>query len=129
MLLCILGCAGSKTVEQPNGSAAASGAIIIRNAQISGSVLEALRTNIPSVRISTPTGECPRIIFRGDLSGVMRRDPSVYVDKTLMGDTCILNSILAQDVDYIEVYPSGQTADATIRRNPAGVIVIYRRKE
>lgn len=129
MLLSILGCASAQSAEQPTSSSAGNNAIVIRNAQISGSVLEALRTHIPSVRITTPTGECPRIIFRGDLSGIVRRDPSIYVDKTLMGDTCILNSILAQDVDYIEVYPSGQVADAAIRRNPAGVIVIYRRKE
>ena len=127
-ILLVAGCAGSRAAD-PATQAGNTNAIVIRNAQMSGSVLESIRTNVPTVRITIAPGECPRIRFRGDLSAVQRRDPSIYIDKTLMGDTCILNSVLAQDVDYMEIYPSGLVADGAMQRNPAGVIVIYRRKE
>ena len=123
----MLGCASRS--GDPTNHAGNTNAIVIRNAQMTGTVLQSLRTHVPAVRIIANTGECPRIIFRGDLSALQRRDPSIYVDKTLMGDTCILNTILAQEIDYIEVYPSGHVSDGTIRRNPAGVILIYRRTE
>jgi hypothetical protein len=96
---------------------------------MNGTLLDAIRTNVPATRIGSEPGECPRIMFRGDLSALQRRDPSIYIDKTLMADTCILNSILAQDVDSMQVYPSGLVSDGTMQRNPAGVIVIYRRQE
>ena len=128
LLLLAGGCA-STTADNPATKAGNTNAIVIRNAAISGSVLEAIRTHVPAARITTDRSQCPRIVFRGELSALQRRDPSVYIDRTLMGDTCILNSILAQDVDYLEVYPSGLVSDGTIQRNPAGVIIIYRRKE
>ncbi len=127
-LLLLAGCAGT-TADNPATKAGNTNAIVIRNAQISGSALEAIRTHVPAARIITERGQCPLIIFRGEMSALQRRDPSVYVDRTLLGDTCILSSILAQDIDYIEVYPSGLVRDGTIQRNPAGVILIYRRKE
>ena len=127
-MLLTLGCAGSRAAD-PADNAGNTNAIVVRNVQMTGSVLEAIRTHVPATRITSAPGECPRIMFRGDLSALQRRDPSIYIDKTRMADTCILNSILAQDVDYMEIYPSGLVADGTIQRNPAGVIIIYRRKE
>lgn len=103
-------------------------AIVIRSNEISGSALQAIRTRIPSVRISTD-GPCPRITFRGNLSLNNPRDPTVYIDGTLVADTCALTMVTGADVDRIEVYPSGDTPDATLQRNPAGVIIVYRRRE
>jgi hypothetical protein len=101
---------------------------VIPSSEISGNVLQAIRTRIPAARIST-AGMCPRIEFRGARSMTNQPDPSVYVDGTLMGDTCALTAVSGGDVDRVEVYPSGETPHATVRRNPSGVILIFRRRE
>ena len=55
--------------------------------------------------------------------------PTVYIDGTLLSDTCALTSVSPNDLDRVEVYTSGDTPYATIRRNPAGVIIVYRKRE
>jgi hypothetical protein len=129
MVICCLAaaCSGQKAGDsepQPH----ASGATIIRSTEISGSVLQALRTKIPSVRISTATG-CPQIAFRGSLSASNQPQPTVYINGTLLADTCALTTVSANEIERIEVYTSGQTPYANIRRNPAGVIIVYQKRE
>lgn len=102
--------------------------MVIPSSDITGSALQAIRTRIPAARISNAE-TCPRIAFRGDRSFSNQPDPSVYIDGTLMGDTCSLNAISGNDIDRIEVYPSGDTPHAAVRRNPSGVILIFRRRE
>ena len=130
MFCCMLAaCAGSKSAtETSTASPSNSSGIVIRGSEVSGTVLNALRTRIPSIRI-TSTGNCPRVAFRGALSVSNQPDPSIYVDGTLMSDMCVLTSINGQDVDRIEVYASGDTPYPTIRRNASGVILIFRRKD
>ena len=128
IVCCMLaGCAGSKTVDD-NGSPTNSSGTTIRGSEMAGNILNALRTRIPSIRV-TATDACPRIAFRGALSMSNQPNPSIYVDGTLMGDSCVLTSINGQDVDRVEVFPSGDTPYATIRRNASGIILIFRRKE
>jgi hypothetical protein len=121
-------CAGTSKsagdARQPGGNAT-----VIRSSEMTGSVLHTLRTRIPSIRISTEGQRCPAIRFRGDLSLHNQPEPSVYIDGGLVGDTCALEHIAAHDVDRIEVYPSGDTPYSEIRRNPAGLILIFRRQE
>jgi hypothetical protein len=126
----LLACASAKTDSgnAPEDSAIGAGAIVIRGDEVSGSALQMLRTRIPSARIST-SGQCPRIIFRGDLSAVNRVDPSLYIDGTLMADTCVLNSLFSPEIDRIEVYPNGQSPYPELRYNPAGAVLIFRRKQ
>ena len=131
MICCVLaGCASSKsaTDNNPEGSPTNSSGVVIRGSDMAGNVLNAMRTRIPSIRI-TATGSCPRVAFRGSLSVSNQPDPSIYVDGTLVGDTCVLTSINGQDVDRVEVFPSGDTPYPTIRRNASGIILIFRRKE
>src|SRR5688500_6446563 len=100
-LLCcvLLGCGGQQAGTGSAGEPTRPG-VVIRGTEMSGSVISALQTRMPSARINT-SGQCPRIIFRGDLSARTPVNPSVYVDGTLMGDTCVLNSIYAQDVERV----------------------------
>ena len=122
-------CAGTKTAtDTSNASPSNSSGIVIRGSEMSGNVLNALRTRIPSIRV-TSTGDCPRVAFRGALSVSNQPDPSIYVDGTLMSDMCVLTSVNGQDVDRVEVFSSGDTPYPTIRRNASGVILIFRRKE
>jgi hypothetical protein len=130
LLLCcvLIGCAGQRTGTDKANEAATRPGLVMRGTEMSGSVINALQTRMPSARINT-RGPCPQIVFRGDLSARNPTNPSVYVDGTLMGDTCVLNSIYAQDVDRVEIYSNGNTPYSTIQRNASGVILIFRRRE
>jgi hypothetical protein len=111
--------------EEPSNA----NAIVIRSGDMSGTILQTLRTRIPSIRISTDGERCPVIMFRGNLSMRNQPAPSIYIDGTLTADSCVLDHVAGHDVDRIEVYPSGDTPHSQIRRNASGVILIYRRRE
>ncbi|HEX6559949.1 MAG TPA: hypothetical protein VF021_10815 [Longimicrobiales bacterium] len=130
LVLCGLigACAGAPSGAKPSEPADGS-ATVIRGSEFSGTVLEGLRTRYPAARISTEGSVCPRIMFRGQRSLQFQGNPGVYVDGTLMSDTCVLTQITSLDVDFIEVYPSGITSRATVQRNPFGLILVFRRKE
>ena len=128
LALMLAACSGTAAREQLQSSGSRD-AIVIRGDQMSGTVLQAIAINVPAARITTPSGQCPRIIFRGNVSMHNQPNPSIYIDGTQMADTCILNTLSSHDIERVEVYPSGNSPDATIRRNPAGVIAIYRRRE
>lgn len=125
LLPLVLGCsanpASTHSPELPDGSA-----IIVHGSEFSGSVLDALHSRVPSARVSQqPTG-CPTIMFRGARSIRNQRNPSVYVDGTLMLDTCILQQISSTDVDRIEVYANGMVSRANVQPDPFGIIMVYR---
>lgn len=131
LTLCVAAssCASTRTPEnQPRDDERSrdASAIVVRGSEIAGSLLDGLRTRVPMMTVSTPTGECPRIVFRGPRSMRNQGNPSVYVDGTLMRDTCVLYQISATDIDYVEVYPSGITSHAGVQRNPFGLILVYR---
>jgi hypothetical protein len=96
---------------------------------MTGTILNTLRSRIPSMRVSVdPASRCPLIAFRGDLSARNQAQPSIYVDGTLTADTCVLDMVPGHDVERIEVYTSGDTPHSEIRRNSSGVILIFRRQ-
>jgi hypothetical protein len=122
----LFGCARARgtqeVVERPRDSSA----IVVRGSELSGNLLEGLRSRIPTMTVTTPSGECPRIVFRGPRSIRNQGNPTVYVDGTLMRDTCVLYQISATDIDYVEVYPSGISSHPGVQRNPFGLILVYR---
>jgi hypothetical protein len=122
----LAGCASGQTQQTNREPTGDGSAIVVRGSEIAGNLLEGLRTRIPAMRVSTPTGECPRIVFRGPRSIRNQGNPSVYVDGTLMRDTCVLAQISASDVDHVEVYPSGISSRVDVQRNPFGLILVYR---
>jgi hypothetical protein len=79
--------------------------------------------------ISEGGGQCPRIQFRGQSSIQNEPQPSIYVDGTLMLDTCIITQMSSMEIDFIEVYPSGFSSRPGVQRNPGGVIYIQRVRE
>ncbi|HEX6066610.1 MAG TPA: hypothetical protein VFZ04_20390, partial [Longimicrobiales bacterium] len=103
-------------------------AIVIQGTDVTGTILNTLRTRIPSMRVVSDGGRCPRIAFRGDVSARNQTPPSIYVDGTLTADTCVLDIVPGHEVERIEVYTSGDTPHSEIRRNSSGVILIYRRR-
>lgn len=106
----------------------ASGAQIIRGSDLSGTVLDGLRGRVAGMTVTTRPGECPLITLRGPRSSSARSNPSIYVDGTLMRDTCILAQIPSIDVDYVEVYAGGSSGRAGIGRNPYGLILVFRHR-
>jgi hypothetical protein len=130
LLLCgssIAACSGATPPRV--GSTHDGSAIIVRGSELgAGSLLESLRTRVPTMTVATRQGECPRILFRGPRSLRMAGNPGVYVDGTLMLDTCVLTQISASDIESVEVYPSGNTTRPGIRRNGNGLILVFRRR-
>jgi hypothetical protein len=127
LVLCTLtvACGASR----PAGGADAApdrSAVVIRGADMTGNLLDALSTRMPNMRVRREGTRCPGIVFRGQRSSVQQGNPSVYVDGTLMADTCILLLIAASDVDYVEVFPSGIASGTGSQRNPFGAILVHR---
>ncbi|MSR06652.1 MAG: hypothetical protein EXR93_06245 [Gemmatimonadetes bacterium] len=99
---------------------------MVRGSDLNGNLLDALRMRVPAMVVSNTTGGCPRIVFRGQRSMGSQGSPSVYVDGTLMGDTCGLSQIQAAEVDHVEIYSSGNASQPGVQRNPNGLILIFR---
>jgi hypothetical protein len=124
-----VGCAsGGQTSPQPSEATPDKGAIVVKGSDMSGNLLDGLRYRVPSMRVSMPPNECPRILFRGIRSIRNQANPSIYLDGTRMGDTCILQQLSASDVEFVELYPSGNTARTSYERNPFGLILVFRRQ-
>ena len=130
VLVVLAACASSRgTTREVSTSQGERSAVVIPGSEASSGVLQALRTRIPSIRITSGTGRCPHIIFRAEKSFRNQGDPSVYIDGTRMIDTCSLLDISPSDIDHIAVYESGNTPYPNVERNPFGLILIYRRSE
>lgn len=125
-LLLLLAACGATTPDQQEGSRDGASVTIVRGSEMSGTLLEGLRTRVPTMRVYTNTGTCPQIVLRGIRSGRNQGNPSIYVDGALMADTCILQQILASDVDRVEIYMGGNAPNIGLPRNPFGFILIYR---
>ena len=94
-----------------------------------GNLLDALRGRAATMTITVPrAGDCTRIVFRGQRSVQNQDNPGIYVDGTRMVDTCILSQLSTAEIDFVEIYPSGNTSRANIARNPFGLILIYLRR-
>lgn len=124
----VLGGCRARPAEDPGAIAQAAGgnAIVIAGAELGSNVLDGLRHRIPAMQVSYVSGNCPAIVFRGSRSMRSQGDPLIYVDGTQVQGTCVLTQLSPRDVEYIEVYPSGNIARAGVRRSPFGVILVQR---
>jgi hypothetical protein len=127
LLLFVTACGATRTGgERTTNDGSAT---IVRGTELGGNLLESLRGRVPSMTISYASGDCPHIEFRGMRSARFQGNPDVYVDGARMLDTCILTQIGSNDIDYVEVYPSGHTNRPGIQRSPFGLILVFRVKE
>ncbi|CAN5613589.1 hypothetical protein BH23GEM9_BH23GEM9_34310 [soil metagenome] len=127
VLLCVLAAACGRG----NGKAAADpvpdrSAFVVRGSEMSGNVLDGLRSRVPGMSVVRQSGTCPGIIFRGQRSAQFQGNPSIYIDEVLMGDTCILTQVPSSDVVYVEIYTGGTSGKSGFQRNPFGSIFVYR---
>ena len=122
-LVLVAACTRARSeAARPVASSDAS-ALVIQGSDLVGDVLDALRQRVQNMTVTYPVNGCPRIAFRGHRTS---GNPSVYVDGTLIGDTCVLTQISSNDIDRVEVYRSGGASRAGIPGNPNGVILVYR---
>ena len=128
LLLVTAACAGGHASPEAAATPSTSGTVI-KGSEIGGNLLESLRGRVGAMTISYPPNACPAITFRGARSIRNQANPDVYVDGTRMLDTCILQQISSNDIDFIEVYPSGNTPRSGYQRNPFGLILIFRVKQ
>jgi hypothetical protein len=125
-----LGCGGTATTRPAEPSAGVNGStIVVRGSEISGTLLDGLRTRVPNMTIATQNTPCPLIFFRGPRSVRNAGNISVYVDGTQMADTCILQQMIASDVERVEIYPGGHVSEPGIQRNPNGIIMVFRLRQ
>jgi hypothetical protein len=120
---CRSGGGGGAQGGAPDGSV-----IVVQGTELSGTLLEGLRIRVPAMLVTERPGQCPQIIFRGQRSMATQGNPSVYLDGTLMSDTCLLSQMPASDIRSVEVYPSGNTSRPGIQRNPFGIIMVFRHR-
>ncbi len=122
-IACARATTGSTSPREERGSA------IVLTASDLGSggtaLLEALERRIPQMRVQRTGVRCPRINLRGQRSITTSSNPRLYVDGTLMGDTCILNQLSVGDVERVEIYP-GATSTPGYESNPNGMILVFR---
>jgi hypothetical protein len=127
--LALLAGTACRTAGTGDGGPASDGsAILVEGSDLSGTLLDGLRIRIPAMLVTDRPGQCPQIVFRGQRSMVTQGNPSLYVDGTLMADTCLLAQIPTGDVRSVEVYPGGNTNRPGVRRNPFGVILVFRHR-
>ncbi len=92
-----------------------------------GSILSAMQGKVPSLRVQRPSGECPKISLRNFVTFQSVVNPHVYVDGTRTTDTCVLESLRAEDVESVEVYPMGVTRRPGYAPHPHGLILVFMR--
>lgn len=106
------------------------GALILTGSALedgTGTVLGTMTGKVPNFRVKRHAGNCPEIMLRNHVSFQSVSNPHVYVDGTRATDTCILESLRAEDVERIEVYPQGFTTRPGYGTHAHGLILVFMR--
>ena len=135
LALLLAACASQRFSEEQTGSFEGGveiqgGATVISGVTLeneTGSVLDALVGRVPNLRIRRMSGDCPQINLRTSVSFESVTNPQVYVDGTQIADTCVLESLLAQNVEFVEIYPMGVTSRPGYATHSHGLILVFLR--
>lgn len=127
----LMACGASHSAAgSPDSVASRGGGVVVSGPALidgKGSVLDALRGKIPSLRIQYDFGKCPHLTFRNHATYQTQVNPHVYVDGTRATDTCILETIQSLDVEAVEVYPTGVTGRPGYGMHAHGIILVFMR--
>jgi hypothetical protein len=118
------------TADLEGGVEIREGAIIISGVTLEdemGSIIDALVGRVPNFKVTRNSGPCPQITLRSSVSFELPTDPQVYVDGTRIGDTCVLESLRAQNVALVEIYPMGFTTRPGYATHAHGLILVFLR--
>jgi hypothetical protein len=134
VLVVLSGCASLRKGErsQPQeGVFFERGAIILTGSALTdgpGTVLAAMSGKVPNFRVQRRADRCPEITLRNNVSFQSGDvSPHVYVDGTRSTDTCILETLRADDVQRVEVYPQGFTTRPGYGTHAHGLILVFMR--
>jgi hypothetical protein len=119
-----------ETADLEGGVEIREGAIVVSGAplaQETGSVIDALRGRVPNFRVRELESGCPQILLRSNVSFESVTNPHVYVDGTRIGDTCVLESLRARNVELVEIYPMGFTTRPGYSTHAHGLILVFLR--
>lgn len=97
-------------------------------ARTHGSVLRAMVGKVPNMKVNfTGLDRCPAIAMRRFEEVHGQNFPDVYVDGTRASNTCILETLQAQDAARVEIYPMGFTRRPGYGTNGNGLILVFLR--
>lgn len=116
------------TSDLEGGVEIREGAIIVSGVTLQdevGSVIDALVGRVPNFKVTRNSGVCPQITLRNSVSFQSPTEPHVYVDGTRISDTCILDSLRAQNVAAVEIYPMGFTTRPGYATHAHGLILVF----
>ncbi len=136
----LAGCAGNGAVQgdtgldaaQPDAGPHSANVLVLKGAplqvQQGATVLDAIRADLPGVRVSEQNQGCPSLAIRGPDTMPGITEPRVYVDGTATGNTCVLEDLQAIDVARVEVYPLGFTMRPGYAPNAHGLILVFTKR-
>ncbi len=134
LALFLSGCAAlnnpSRTDRTEGGIRNEGGATIISGVALDekrGSILYTMEGRVPGMQIQRRTDKCPEITLRSFVPYQSAINPRVYVDGTRTVDTCILESLITDNVESVEIYPMGVTMRPGYSTHAHGLILIFMR--
>lgn len=131
-MVAITGCATNTTGEHRSNldhmtrTSGASGTILTAE-QLrydNGSILDAMSRHIVRMRVDKRYA-CPALSLRGPNTAPGLTEPVIYVDGAKTVDTCILDMMTVNDVERVEVYPSGISPHPGLFGNSHGLILVF----
>ncbi len=139
-LAALAGCAGNGafhgdtdlTSAQPDAGPRSANVLVLKGAQLllqqGATVLDAIRADLPAVRVTEQQQACPSLAIRGPDTLPGYTEPRVYVDGTATSNTCSLEDVQAIDVARVEVYPLGFTMRPGYAPNAHGLILVFTKR-
>ncbi|MFH1762984.1 MAG: hypothetical protein ABIF09_02225 [Gemmatimonadota bacterium] len=128
------GCAAlqspGRTTRTDGGIRNEAGANIISGRALDeqrGSLLDTMEGRIPGLQVLRHLDQCPQVSLRSHVTFKSVVNPYVYVDGTRAVDTCILESLMTDNVDSIEIYPMGVTMRPGYATHAHGLILVFLR--
>lgn len=113
---------GDGQIRTRNGATILTGVILT---ETRGSILAAMEGSVPNLRVRIRPQGCPAINLRNQTAYGRPVSPLVYVDGAPATDTCILESLRAQDVESVEIYPMGFTTRPGYASHAHGLILVF----
>lgn len=134
LALILGGCAAlqnpARSTRTEGGIRNESGATIISGRALDeqrGNILDTMEGRVPGMQILRYHDRCPQVALRSHATFQTVVNPHVYVDGTLATDTCILESLITDNVDAVEIYPMGVTMRPGYATHAHGLILIFLR--
>jgi hypothetical protein len=132
--LALSGCAAlqnpARSTRTEGGIRNQDGATIISGRALDeqrGSILDTMEGRVPGMKILRYHDQCPQVAIRSHQTFRTYVNPYVYVDGTRATDTCILQSLYTDNVESVEIYPTGVTKRPGYATHAHGLILIFLR--